>query len=110
MYALQVNWLEDTDYVNMQVTLSDGSKDLWILSFPKDPSALTRYACTSASGKCAIEPQQACSSSANSDASTGVETMSIVPASSACSAGNSAGSSADGTALTYGLKVRPIIS
>lgn len=103
---VQTNWLEDDSHVTVQVTIVNGSKDIWILSFPKDPSGLTRYACTSASGKCAIQPQQACSASTSSDATAGVETMSIVPTSSACSAGSIAGSSADGTALTYGLKVR----
>lgn len=102
---MQKTWLEDTDYVTLQVTVSDNSKDLWILSFPKASGGLTRYSCTSSSGRCAITPQQACSSSMTADNSAGVEAMSIVPASSACSAGNGAASSADGTSLSYGLKV-----
>lgn len=101
--SVQVTWLEDDNYVNLQAQLS-GSKDSWIVSFPKDPAALSRYLCTSASGKCLIDPQQACTP--NSAALTGgeVETMSIVGGTSACSAGGGA-ASVNGVSLSYGLKV-----
>ncbi len=101
---LQVTWLNDTNYINLQAEMSGGSKDSWIISFPKDPAALTRFLCTSSTNKCLIEPQTACTP--NSAALTGaeVETMSIVGGTSACSAGSGA-ASVDGTSLSYGLKV-----
>ncbi len=101
---LQVTWLNDTNYINLQAEMSGGSKDSWIISFPKDPAALTRFLCTSSTNKCLIEPQTACTP--NSAALTGaeVETMSIVGGTSACSAGSGA-ASVDGTSLSCGLKV-----
>ena len=103
-HLLQVTWLNDTNYVNLQAEMSGGSKDSWIISFPKDPAALTRFLCTSSTNKCLIEPQTACTP--DSAALTGgeVETMSIVGGTSACSAG-SGDASVDGTSLLYGLKV-----
>ena len=103
---MQVTWLDDTNYVNLQAEMS-GSKDNWILSFPKDPAALSRFLCTSASGKCLIAPDTACTP--NSAAITGseVETMSVVGGTSSCSAGGGA-ASVDGGSLSYGLKVGQI--
>ena len=84
--------------------MSGGSKDSWIISFPKDPTALTRFLCTSSTGKCLVEPQTACTPDSAALTGDEVETMSIVGGTSACSAGSSAASVA-GTSLSYGLKV-----
>ncbi len=84
--------------------MSGGSKDSWIISFPKDPAALTRFLCTSSTNKCLIEPQTACTPDSAALTGAEVETMSIVGGTSACSAGSGA-ASVDGTSLSYGLKV-----
>lgn len=102
---MQITWLIDTNYVNLQAEMAS-SKDSWILSFPKDPAALTRSLCTSSSGSCVIEPQTACTPDSAALKGAEVEAMSIVEATSACSAGSPAASK-DGTALTYGLKAHP---
>lgn len=102
---MQITWLNDTNYVNLQAEMTS-TKDSWILSFPRDPSALSRSLCTSSSGSCEIEPQTACTPDSAALKGAEVETMSIVEATSACSAG-SAAASKDGMSLTYGLKVRP---
>lgn len=101
---LQVTWLNDTNYINLQAEMSGGSKDSWIISFPKDPAALTRFLCTSSTNKCLIEPQTACTPDSAALTGAEVETMSIVGGTSACSAGSGA-ASVDGTSLSYGLKV-----
>lgn len=101
---VQITWLNDTNYVNLQAEMT-GSKDSWIISFPRDPAALTRSLCTSSSGSCMIAPQTACTPDSAALKGAEVETMSIVEATSACSAG-SAAASKDGMSLTYGLKVR----
>lgn len=101
---LQVTWLNDTNYVNLQAEMSGGSKDSWIISFPKDPAALTRFLCTSSTNKCLIEPQTACTPDSAALTGAEVETMSIVGGTSACSAGSGA-ASVDGASLSYGLKV-----
>ena len=102
--CVQITWLNDTNYVNLQAEMTS-SKDSWILSFPRDPAALTRALCTSSSGSCMIEPQTACTPDSAALKGAEVETMSIVETASACSAG-SAAASKDGMSLTYGLKVR----
>ncbi|KAL0033616.1 hypothetical protein WJX79_007938 [Trebouxia sp. C0005] len=99
----QVTWLNDTNYINLQAEMSGGSKDSWIISFPKDPAALTRFLCTSSTNKCLIEPQTACTPDSAALTGAEVETMSIVGGTSACSAGSGA-ASVDGTSLSYGLK------
>ena len=102
--CVQITWLNDTNYVNLQAEMTS-TKDSWILSFPRDPSALTRSLCTSSSGSCEIKPETACTPDSAALKGAEVETMSIVEATSACSAG-SAAASKDGMSLTYGLKVR----
>ena len=52
-----------------------------------------------------IEPETPCTPDSPALKGAEVETMSIVEAASACSAG-SAAASKDGMSLTYGLKVR----
>ncbi|KAL3147491.1 hypothetical protein ABBQ38_014547 [Trebouxia sp. C0009 RCD-2024] len=98
----QITWLNDTNYVNMQVDMEE-SKGIWVLSFPKNPDSLTRFLCTSSSGKCLIEPQTACTPNSGAQEGQDVEAMSIVEVTSACSAG-SAAASMGGASLTYGLK------
>lgn len=102
--CVQISWLNDTNYVNLQAQMTS-SKDSWILSFPRDPAALTRSLCTSSSDSCVIKPQTACTPDSAALKGAEVESMSIVEAKSACSAG-SAAPSKDGMSLTYGLKVR----
>ena len=103
VWLLQITWLNDTNYVNVQVDMED--KGVWDLSFPKDPDSLTRFLCTSSSGKCLIDPQTACTPDSAALKGEEVETMSIVEDTSACSAG-SAAASVGGASLTYGLKVQ----
>lgn len=98
--------MNDTNYVNVQVEMEE-SKGNWVLSFPKNPDSLTRFLCTSSSGKCLIEPQTACTPNSAAEEGEQVQTMSIVEDSSACTAG-SAAASMGGASLTYGLKVNTL--